>query len=450
MKISIVMPLYNAEKYLEECIESILAQTEMDFELICINDASTDSTVELINEYAKKDTRISVYTNEQRMGAGESRNIGLRKAQGKYIFFLDGDDIFDENMLYETWKTAEAKDADIVVYQYRAVSSEQIHKKIRIVQNDDFIKKYCHECFCMMDLKPFEILNFHSAPWDKMYRREFLLNENIWFQDLPNCNDTYFSMISLMLASKIVMLNDSRVMVYARQHNAQSRISTNRNPMCAYLADKKIAETLLEKKKMPILYKHYYTNIYCHLLSYLQSDMEETKKRDFYKFLKMEGIEHLKDYGKDFYLYLDEYIKEGFSNFSVKEYESAWFQTEGDRLDIFLNANSEKICSLFTEWRQEGKKIGLWGVGHIGEAFLRFCYRNNLYIDAIMDNDINKRDKQFWDFPLVSSIDKLYDKIHVILISSELYQEEIRKQIKEYSSDIIIISVPQILNKRVF
>lgn len=117
MKISIVMPLYNAETYLAECLDSILKQTFAEFELLCVNDGSRDATAEILQLYAARDSRISVFDNGERRGAAYSRNRGLAEATGEYLFFLDGDDVFDEEMLQSAYRKAVENRADIVAYQ---------------------------------------------------------------------------------------------------------------------------------------------------------------------------------------------------------------------------------------------------------------------------------------------------------------------------------------------
>ena len=94
--ISVIMPLYNAEKYLPEALQSVLNQTYKEFELICIDDCSTDRTRSIVEEFREKDARIKVLINEEHSGAALSRNKGIKMAEGEYIVFLDGDDIFDE------------------------------------------------------------------------------------------------------------------------------------------------------------------------------------------------------------------------------------------------------------------------------------------------------------------------------------------------------------------
>ena len=95
MTLSVVIPVYNPQKYLINCLDSVLNQSFNNFELIIVNDASTDDSIQIINQYSKKDDRIKVFNNLEHQGAAYSRNIGLKAASGKYIIFLDADDFFE-------------------------------------------------------------------------------------------------------------------------------------------------------------------------------------------------------------------------------------------------------------------------------------------------------------------------------------------------------------------
>ena len=101
IKISVIIPVYNVEKYLRECLESILNQTFQDFEIICVDDGSTDRSLDILQEYKRKDDRF-VILQQRHAGAGAARNHGLKLAEGKYIQFLDSDDYFEPTLLEPT------------------------------------------------------------------------------------------------------------------------------------------------------------------------------------------------------------------------------------------------------------------------------------------------------------------------------------------------------------
>lgn len=116
IKISVVVPVYNGEKYLQECLDSILNQTLEEIEIICIDDASTDQTSSILQQYKSQQSRIKIITNPINSGPGVSRNKGLDKATGKYVIFLDADDIFEKDMLNQVFQRMEHDSADICTF----------------------------------------------------------------------------------------------------------------------------------------------------------------------------------------------------------------------------------------------------------------------------------------------------------------------------------------------
>lgn len=116
-EISIIIPVYNAEKYLNMTLNSVLRQTFVDFEVICINDGSTDASWKILQEFSKKDNRIKIYTQEN-SGGSIARNNGLEKARGKYIAFLDNDDIYHPQYLEILYKNIKDTDADVSCCSY--------------------------------------------------------------------------------------------------------------------------------------------------------------------------------------------------------------------------------------------------------------------------------------------------------------------------------------------
>ena len=115
VKISIIMPIYNAEAFLKDSLDDIIGQTLKEFELICINDGSTDNSQNMLKEYSCQDDRIKVICQDNK-GPGIARNTGVCRASGKYLLFLDSDDRFEEDLLELIYRCAEENEADIVVY----------------------------------------------------------------------------------------------------------------------------------------------------------------------------------------------------------------------------------------------------------------------------------------------------------------------------------------------
>ena len=128
-KISVLIPIYNVEKYLRECLESLVNQTFQDIEFICINDGSTDSSLKILEEYAQKDSRIKII-NKENSGYGASMNMGLDAASGEYIGIVESDDFVSSNMFEDLYNLAEKNNADIVKSDYYTyLTSKNQYKK---------------------------------------------------------------------------------------------------------------------------------------------------------------------------------------------------------------------------------------------------------------------------------------------------------------------------------
>lgn len=120
--ITVIITIYNASQYLRQCIDNILSQNFQDFELLLVNDGSTDSTGEICDEYAKKDKRIKVF-HEQHKGVAHARQVGLDNAKGEYILYIDADDIIEPTMLVELYNTAKTTDAELVICDYTELTN---------------------------------------------------------------------------------------------------------------------------------------------------------------------------------------------------------------------------------------------------------------------------------------------------------------------------------------
>ena len=174
VKVSVVIPVYNVEDYLVECLDSIINQTLKDIEIICVNDGSTDKSLDILNEYAAKDSRMSVYSQENG-GHAVATNRGMKLAKGKYLYLMDSDDILKvETALEDTYRIAEEKELDFVIFQsinYYMDKNEFI-KKENYSMNAlaDFVGD---RVFDWKEIKDY-IFTITVTPWSKLYNREFI------------------------------------------------------------------------------------------------------------------------------------------------------------------------------------------------------------------------------------------------------------------------------------
>lgn len=209
-KISVIMPVYNAEQYLPATLDSILAQTMGDFELICVDDGSTDASAVIIKRYASGDVRIR-YHHKERTNAGDARNFGMRYADGEYLMFLDADDLFEPGLLEEMYRIITAGGADVGVCDAFLYNTEED----MMLKGDFLHREYLGEkrCFEADELLPYIFQFINPAPWNKIFRGAFLKRKKLCFQSLPRANDLYFIYNAVALADRIAV-SDKRLIRY--------------------------------------------------------------------------------------------------------------------------------------------------------------------------------------------------------------------------------------------
>lgn len=156
--VSLVVPVHNVAPYLTACMESLTNQTLKNIEIIAVNDFSTDNSYDILQEYAKKDSRVIVINNEVNLKTAATRNRGIERATGEYVGFIDGDDYVDTNFCEELYKLAKAEDADIA----KAIKREWKNGKVVLEGNNTDIEKKGK-------------FYFSSQVWSAIYRREGLL-----------------------------------------------------------------------------------------------------------------------------------------------------------------------------------------------------------------------------------------------------------------------------------
>ncbi|MCQ2444839.1 MAG: glycosyltransferase, partial [Mailhella sp.] len=213
--VSVIIPVWNAERHLEQCLDSVVGQTLRRIEIILVDDGSTDGSAAILRRYADADPRI-ILAESARRGAANARNAGLRLARGEYLCFLDSDDFFAPVMLERAYAKASEGDADIVFWLYEEFDSDTggfsfpMGNGSQLPGDSNFAGKN---------------LRLHHttpAPWNKLFRREMVLAEGIGFQDLPSCNDLFFS-YAAELAAKRMYFVDEVLTFYRRGHDCISK-----------------------------------------------------------------------------------------------------------------------------------------------------------------------------------------------------------------------------------
>ena len=294
VKVSVIIPVYNVEPYLKQCMDSVVGQTLKDIEIICVDDGSTDGSLDILREYEAEDNRIQII-EQKNAGAGAARNNGMRHATGKYLSFLDSDDFFEPRMLEKAYDLAEKDQADFVAYK-----SDQYHTEKKQFVSADWV---IHE----NEIPPYHPFNhrqmtgnvfkvFVGWAWDKLFLKEFVDKHHLTFQEQRTSNDLLFVFSAVVLAKKISVVP----MVLAHQRrDAKDSLSKTREYSwdCFYHALMALRDKLREENLYKELEKDY-INYALHFSLWNYNTLSEPTKTKLKDKLKTEWFREFGVEGK--------------------------------------------------------------------------------------------------------------------------------------------------------
>ncbi len=244
--VSVIVAVYNAEKYLRECLDSIVGQTYKNLEIICVNDGSSDHSEDILKEYASRDKRITVLSKENEgLGGASARNMGLSQASGEYVSILDSDDFFDTSMYEKAVNKADRLNTDILIFggfEYDDRSGTK--RKINGILNESLIPE--KNVFSYKDCPERIFQISQGMAWNKLYRRSFLEKTGVKFQRIKFTDDAYFTFTNMVLAEKVSVLNEPLCNYRINTGSSQTERMAS-CPDSAYSPYLKLKETL-EKK----------------------------------------------------------------------------------------------------------------------------------------------------------------------------------------------------------
>ena len=224
IRVSVIIPAYNAEPYLRECLDPILQKSEIRFEVICVDDGSTDNTLEILKEYAGKDSRVR-YIHQENAGAGAARNTGMKYAKGQYLAFLDADDIYDPEMLRRVYEKANAENSDVIVFRCdQYFMADNTFKSSKFTIKNSLLPE--ERPFAGSAIRRDVFRAFVGWPWDKMFRADFVRENDLKFQEQRTTNDMLFVFSALLKAERISLLE--MVLAHHRRAAAGSSLSVSR------------------------------------------------------------------------------------------------------------------------------------------------------------------------------------------------------------------------------
>lgn len=388
IKVSVVIAVYNAEKYLKQCLDSLMEQTLEEIEIICVNDGSTDNSLTILEEYKRGDERISIYTQGNQY-AGVARNNGLKHVQGEYTLFLDADDFLKKDCLEILYNTAKKADADIVVFGHYRYDTENA-----CTEEADYILEklgwFGEGIKSAEEIAPF-IFNFSEpCAWNKLYRTSFLKDSGVAFMPLKTTNDLFFSYMTLARAGKICVCKEE--LLYYRI-NRKSSLQGMRN---CYSIDFSLAISELKSRLLD-------ANLY---LKFETSFLNMAASTCFYNFCRYMGMEGFKEFHEVIRKFMTQDI--GLKGYVPNQYMDQYVYFTIHKImnlnyDDYLEfERAEKKIShpkyyyYFPFWiLPEKKNVVIYGAGNVGKSYylqlsrMRYCHSLKMTDSAYetMQND---------------------------------------------------------------
>lgn len=216
-KVSVIVPVYNVEKYLKRCLDSLINQTLSDIDIICINDGSKDSSLQILEQYAQKDSRIVIY-NQENSGPSVARNTGLEHASGEYIGFVDSDDWVDLDFYEKLYKSAKNNNADIAVADFIREHPNKKPKRLKLKEEKIYTTPEDKFMICKVHRE--------GCVWNKIYRTEFIHSINLKFVPKMYYEDRDFTIRSLYFSKKLVTTPNTYYRYFV---NPKSIVNKRRN-----------------------------------------------------------------------------------------------------------------------------------------------------------------------------------------------------------------------------
>ena len=349
IKVSVVMPVYNAEPFLRDTLDDVRNQTLKEIEIICVDDGSTDGSLQLLKEIAAEDDRITVIHQENAY-AGAARNNGMSHASGEYIIFWDSDDIFHENALEHMYNKIRETDSDLCLCasnQYDMLTDKVFDSNACI--RHEFIPDTVP--FNKYDI-PDTIFNItNNVPWNKLFKRSFIDKHGLRFQDIRQANDTYFSMMALFLAEKITYIDE--VLVTYRVSNSLSISGkASKTTLCGYDSYVYTLERMQKYEDFPLVKKSFQNRCISGLYHSLNIQTSFESYCILFNKIKNEGI--------DFF---------GFADLAQEDFVVGWYYTDLTMMQSMKDADflmyktnkrrigSDRIKNRFKKLQGEDKQL---------------------------------------------------------------------------------------------
>lgn len=394
INVSIIIPVYNVEDYLSKCLESVIGQTYKEIEIICIDDCSQDKSLDILTEYSRRDSRIIVLKNEKNSGLAYTRNIGLKKATGKYILFVDSDDVISRDLL-EICMGIDC-DADIIYFDYKQLTDEK--RDIRLSSCKMREGAYEGNTFFKDAVRHDNII---FAVWTKLYDRNFLISNNIFFYNAIIYEDILFSFYCYLKAKKVYNLHAKLYEYRVRKNSIMTMDVTERN------------------------IESYMINI-CELTKlYLQQDFDPEMEKAIEEYIRMVCRDYISTYRKwKRREMVPKLLKDKSEYYKIYRIFSDLFVKSGKVLDI----SSKQLGKIL-----QYDYVILYGAGDIARGTIEILDQYDIPLSGVVVSSINNNKKSILGNPVKELKEYYCMRMECLVLIGTMpwYYDEIEEYLQE-------------------
>ena len=343
-KITIIVPIYNVEKYLRECLDSLLNQTFKDIEILCMNDGSTDGSVQILEEYKNKDKRIRVI-NKKNSGYGATMNMGIDAANSEYIGILESDDVAKPEMFENLYNLITKYNCDVVKSDFFLYYSKQN----KLIKNNIMQGKIINKVTNIDE--DIEILGICPSIWSCLYKKDFLLKNNIRFLETPGASyqDTSFYQ-KVILSAKKVFLTDNAYVQY-RVDNENSSVN-NRGKIYCITDEYKEIHKYIDKKAELKKYEQYIYMLQFNAYQWNIDRLAKNFKKEFFDyyykefcFLKDKGLLTNEFFSRAYYIDFDLFFNKP-DKYYKKYVQPCKMKPIFEKIFSVTNSNCHKVVTI--------------------------------------------------------------------------------------------------------
>lgn len=378
-KVSVIVPIYNEERYLRQCLDSLCHQTLKDIEIICVDDGSKDGSLEIMRTYSRVDSRIKVICQKNQY-AGMARNKGMEYASGKYYAFLDADDFFEETFLEQMYEAAEQNASDIVICRIHYFDDIRQTKIPREIFEELQYLPQNKNHFNYADISDYLFQITNGWAWDKLFRADFIKQNGLLFQNGRIANDGYFVYMALAKADVITKIDS--FLVNQRINNHQSLSNTREQSWhCGFQMLYDIAKSLKQDKLYTMLEKTFLN--FC--LKYIIWSFEEMRqwsvKENIYNTIRIELVQNLglDKFSSDFFYVQEHYQKfDDICRHTFGEYVANTILEKEHQIAVLkqqlitVEQREKRKAWLFPfHLLPNGSRVVLYGAGQVGQDYYR-------------------------------------------------------------------------------